>query len=81
MSGLDLRDAEALEKRDRVFVDVYEHDSDLEQLDDLKSGLKAHVVIDGYNKLVATPQGKELYQLKADPDDRHNISEDHPELM
>ncbi|WP_442512246.1 sulfatase-like hydrolase/transferase [Novipirellula sp. SH528] len=74
MSGLDLREPERLKDRNRVFVDVYEHDSDLDQLDDLQSGVKARVVIDGWDKLIARPDGNELYDLKSDPDDRHDLS-------
>ncbi|WP_407652731.1 sulfatase-like hydrolase/transferase [Aporhodopirellula aestuarii] len=78
MTGLDLRDPEALQERNRVFVDVYEHDSDLDQLEDLGSGLVARVVIDGWHKLIARPSGSELYHLKHDPDDRNDLSTQHP---
>jgi uncharacterized sulfatase len=81
MSGLDLRDPQALAKRDRIFVDIYKHDSDLDQLDDLDSGLNARVVIDGWEKLIACPDGKKLYDLKNDPDDRHNIAAQNPEKV
>ncbi|MFC7338782.1 sulfatase [Haloferula chungangensis] len=81
MSGLDLRETAALKKRDRVFVDVYEHDSDLDKLDDLKDGLVAHVVIDSWDKLTATLSGNELYDLKTDPDDRRNIAAKNPEKV
>ncbi|MFT5059492.1 MAG: arylsulfatase A-like enzyme, partial [Planctomycetota bacterium] len=47
MSGLDLRDPSSLAQRNRVFVDVYQHDSDLSLLEDPNSGLVAKVVIDG----------------------------------
>lgn len=78
MQGLDLRAPESLRDRNRVFVDVYEHDSDLDQLADLDSGLMARVVIDGWDKLIARPDGNELYDLKTDPDDRTNVAADHP---
>jgi uncharacterized sulfatase len=81
MSGLDLREPKELEKRNKVFVDVYEHDSDLEQLNNLDHGLKARVVIRGWDKLVSTPTGKELYQLKSDPDDQHNLSDKNQNLV
>ncbi|TWT81520.1 Arylsulfatase precursor [Planctomycetes bacterium CA13] len=74
MTGLDLRDPTQLKKRNRVFVDVYEHDSDLDQLDDLGSGLMARVVIDGWDKLIARPERDELYDLKTDPDDRNDLA-------
>ncbi|MGB0415197.1 MAG: sulfatase/phosphatase domain-containing protein, partial [Coraliomargarita sp.] len=81
MRGLDLRDPQALAKRDRVFVDVYQHDSNLDQLDDLDSGLDARVVIDGWDKLIARLDRKELYDLKTDPDDRRNIAAQNPEKV
>jgi arylsulfatase A-like enzyme len=74
MSGLDLRDPDSLRKRERVFVEVYEHDSNLDHLDDLNHGLLARVVISGWDKLILRPSGKELFDLKLDPDDRHDLS-------
>jgi arylsulfatase A-like enzyme len=74
MTGLDLRDPKALAKRNRIFVDVYEHDSNLDQLDDLVDGLVARVVIDGWDKLTARPECNELYNLKTDPDDRNDLA-------
>jgi len=81
MSGLDLRDPAALKKRDRIFVDVYDHDSKLDELDDLQSGLKAHIVIDGWDKLTSGRSSKELYDLKTDPDDRKNLAAENPEKV
>ncbi|EMI20216.1 sulfatase atsG [Rhodopirellula maiorica SM1] len=81
MTGLDLRDPKALQDRDRVFVDVYEHDSDLDRLEDLDDGLVARVVIDGWDKLIARPSGSELYDLKNDPDDRNDLSAKNPDKL
>jgi arylsulfatase A-like enzyme len=81
MSGLDLRDPAALTERGRVFVDVYSHDSDIDQLDDLDDGLKARVVIDGWDKLTARPGQKELYDLKNDPDDQTDLAAQNPEKV
>ena len=81
MHGLDLRDPKQLKKRNRVFVDVYEHDSNLDELDDLNSGLKARVVIDGWDKLIARPEKKELFDLKTDPDDRNDLSSQYPDKV
>ena len=81
MSGLDLRDPAALQQRDRVFVDVYAHNSDLDQLDDLDDGLKARVVIDGWDKLIARPDKNELYDLKNDPDDRTDLAAENAEKV
>ncbi|WP_136078309.1 sulfatase family protein [Pontiella desulfatans] len=81
MSGLDLRDPVALQKRDRIFVDVYDHNSNLEELENMENDLKAWVVVDGWDKLIAKPEGKELYNLKSDPDDRNNLAAKHPEKV
>lgn len=81
MTGLDLRQPQQLKDRDRVFVDVYEHDSDLDQLDDVDSGLKARVVIDGYDKLIAYPDRKSLFDLKTDPDDRKDLASQDPQKV
>jgi len=81
MKGLDLRNPEALKERDRIFVDVYDHDSHLDKLNNLKDGLKAWVVIDGWDKLVMRPSRKEFYNLKEDPDDRNDIASVNPEKV
>ncbi len=81
MRGLDLRQPEQLQERNQVFVDVYEHDSDIDQLDDLASGLKSRVLINGWDKLIASPKGNRLYNLQTDPDDRNNLAEKHPEKV
>ena len=81
MKGLDLRDSAALKNRNRVFVDVYEHDSDLDQLDDLQSGLKARVVIDGWDKLIASPESKQLFDLRSDLDDKRDLSSEREEKV
>jgi uncharacterized sulfatase len=81
MTGLDLRDPAPLKNRNRVFVDVYEHDSDLEQLGDLESGLMARVVIDGWDKLIASRKQKQLFDLKTDFDDRKDLSSNQKEKV
>lgn len=81
MKGLDLRDTAALKQRNRIFVDVYQHDSDLDKIDDLDDGLKARVVIDGWDKLTARPDTNELFDLKVDFDDRNNIASENPETV
>ena len=81
MSGLDLRSPQVLAKRDRIFVDVYEHDQDLDVIKDVNSNLTARVVIDGWDKLIARPSGKELYDLRQDPDDRTDISTQQPQKV
>ena len=79
MKGLDLRDTASLQKRNRVFVEAYEHDTDIDKLKDVDSGLTARVLISGWNKLTARPDGVELFDLKTDPDDRKDISAQHGE--
>lgn len=79
MEGLDLRDTQALQDRNRVFVEAYQHDSDVDQLDDMDHGLKARVVIQGWDKLTVKPGGNELFDLQTDPDDRVDLSAQHPE--
>ena len=81
MTGLDLRFPEQLKERDRIFVDVYEHDTDLDKRHDLDDGLKARVVIDGWDKLIALPTISEYYDLKNDPDDRTNLAANSPEKV
>ena len=78
MHGLDLRDPQALAKRDRIFVDVYKHDSNINQLDNLDDGLEARVVIDGWDKLIVRPGKTEFYDLKNDPDDRTDLAAQNP---
>jgi len=81
MHGLDLRDPAQLQERNRIFVDVYEHDSDLDRLEDLDSCLTARVVIDDWDKLTSRPAGNELYNLKDDPDDQTDLSSQDPEKV
>ncbi|WDI41046.1 sulfatase-like hydrolase/transferase [Bremerella sp. P1] len=81
MLGLDLREPSQLKTRNRIFVDVYDHDSDIDQLDDTNNGLVARVVIDGWNKLIARPGRSELYDLQVDADDRNDLSETYPDRV
>ncbi|MGJ8651324.1 MAG: sulfatase family protein [Opitutaceae bacterium] len=78
MSGLDLRDTKELQARNRIFVDVYAHDSDLDQLEDLDHGLTARVLIEGWEKLIKGPDGAELYNLKDDPTELKDLHEKFP---
>ncbi|MFT5470039.1 MAG: arylsulfatase A-like enzyme [Verrucomicrobiales bacterium] len=81
MTGLDLREVSALAKRNRVIVETYEHDSDLDQLGDLENGLVARVVIEGWDKFISWADRGELFDLKNDPDDRNDISAAHPQRV
>lgn len=55
-------------------MDVYDHDIDLEKLDDIDHGVKARVVIDGWDKLIQRPDRVELYDLKTDNNDETDLS-------
>lgn len=81
MSGLDLRDPEAIKARNRVFVDVYEHDIDLDRLNDPEHNLVARVVIQGWDKLIARPGRSEMYDLKEDPDEQNDLASQKPERL
>jgi uncharacterized sulfatase len=81
MSGLDLRKPEALAKRDRIFVDVYEVNIQVDAVRDMDSDVIARVVVDGWDKLIVRPNSQELYDLKNDPDDRTDISAQHPDKV
>ena len=81
MSGLDLRKPEALAERDRIFVDVYWDNIQIDALGDLDSDLIARVVVDGWDKLIERPDGLELYDLKNDPDDRTDLAKQNPEKV
>ncbi|GAB5405662.1 MAG: sulfatase [Aureliella sp.] len=74
MEGLDLRDTAALIDRNQVFVEAYLHDSDLDHLDDIDHGLKARVIIDGWDKLTVGKDGASLFDLKEDVDDRDDLA-------
>jgi len=81
MSGLDLREPEALAKRNRIFVDVYWDNIRVDALEDLDSDLIARVVVDGWDKLIVRTDSLELYDLKNDPDDRTNLAAQHPDKV
>jgi len=81
MQGLDLRDRAGLQERNRIFVEAYDHDSDLDRLDERDHGLKARVVITGWDKLIRFPDHAELYDLKADPHETDERSAHNPEKV
>ena len=78
MLGLDLRKPPSLAKRDRIFVDVYWDNIQVDALEDLNSDLIARVVVDGWDKLIARPDRNQLYDLKNDPDDRTDLAAQRP---
>jgi len=81
MSRLDLRDRGILQDRNRIFVEVYGHDSDLDMLNDINNGIQARVIIDGWDKLIWRPEYMELYDLKNDPDDQNDLREQNTEKV
>jgi arylsulfatase A-like enzyme len=81
MSGLDLRKPEALAKRNRVFVDLYEVNIRVDAVADVDSDLVARVVVDGWDKLIVQPDSLELYDLKNDPDDRTDLAAQRPDKV
>ncbi|MEM9369035.1 MAG: sulfatase-like hydrolase/transferase [Planctomycetota bacterium] len=78
MRGMDLRDTDALQSRNRVFVESYLHDSDLDFLKDPDHGLKSRVVIEGWDKLIVRPDRPELFDLETDTDDRVDLAAQDP---
>ena len=62
-------------------MDVYQHDSDLNQLENLESGLIARVVIDGWDKLIASTKKNQLFDLKMDLDDRNDLAASQKEKV
>ena len=60
---------------------IRDSDSDLDQLDDLQSGLKARVIIDGWDKLIASPESKQLFDLRSDLDDKRDLSSEREEKV
>jgi len=81
MSGLDLRKPDLLAKRGSIFVDNYDRDININEAHNLHSDILARVVVNGWYKLIVRPNKNELYDLKNDPDDRKNISAQHPEKV
>ncbi len=81
MSGLDLRNQEALAQRDRIFVDLYEVNVRVDAVEDMDSDLVARVVVDGWDKLIVRPDSHELYDLTNDPDDLIDFAAQQPEKV
>jgi arylsulfatase A-like enzyme len=97
LPGLDLmpviRDGKKLE-RDTLFGETFAHD--IADVEKPEASLIFRWVIEGNWKLLLTYDGKlgryasthprdekrpQLYDLKADPQENHNLAKDHPELV
>lgn len=89
LPGLNLTDCTAMKARKTVFVEAYTHDiADIE--DPAKSRI-ADVIIDGWWKLIVpgsakpdrpfsgAPQTPVLYDLKSDPLENKDVSNEHPD--
>ncbi|MFO8027119.1 MAG: sulfatase-like hydrolase/transferase [Opitutales bacterium] len=91
LPGLNLMDREAMKARGAIFVEAYTHD--MADLSNPAKSLFAHVVIDGWWKLLipgpvkpdrsfaTAPDGIELYNLKADPYEKKNVADEHPGVV
>ena len=89
LPGLDLTDRAAMKARRSVFVESYTHD--IADLNDPSKSRFADVVIDGWWKLIVPGSAKPskpystkpgatvLYDLKADPMEKTDVSAEHPE--
>ncbi|MEP2776544.1 MAG: sulfatase-like hydrolase/transferase [Luteolibacter sp.] len=91
LPGLNLLDRDAMKARDTVFVEAYTHD--IADLTDPSKSLIADVVINGWWKLIVpraarpdrpfsgVPETAVLYDLKADPLEKNEVSKEHPEIV
>lgn len=99
MTGIDLRDTEALNKRDVVFG--FDGNHDMFDVNDRTANMESRYIIQGDWKLLLhdpenyglpyagksaahpnNPDGKpELYNVKADPHEKKNLAEEHPEKV
>lgn len=91
LPGLDLLDRRAMTARESVFVESYTHD--IADLAEPAKSLVAQVVVNGWFKLLIPgqcqadrqfavgPQTIELFDLKADPLEMHNLAAEQPEVV
>jgi uncharacterized sulfatase len=85
LPGINLLDAMAVDARQKIFGEVFEHD--VQHLDRPADSLMYRWVISGDWKLILpnpirVPDGSvELYQLRSDPGEQHNVAGDNPETV
>jgi uncharacterized sulfatase len=85
LPGINLLDPAAVEARKAVFGEIFEHD--VQHLDRPADSLMYRWVIDGDWKLIIpnpirVPDGTvELYQLRSDPGEQHNLAGDQAEVV
>jgi arylsulfatase A-like enzyme len=82
MQGINVLDNKALSGRDAIFAENHKHD-----FSSIDSSLLHRIIIDRNWKLILPgpinlPEaGPELYDLRKDPFEWRNLSEDHPEKV
>ncbi|PXA04050.1 sulfatase [Coraliomargarita sinensis] len=91
LPGLNMMNRDAMQARDTVFVEAYNHD--IANLSNPAKSLFTQVVIHGWWKLLiptvvdpdrsfaTKPEGIELYNLKKDPYEKENLADQHPETV
>ena len=85
MQGINLLDEAAVQSRDQIFGEIYEHD--IADLEDPSASLKYRWTIKGPWKLILPyapnlPKDKpELYQVLEDPHENRDLAEQNPELV
>ncbi len=80
MTGINLLDSAALNKRTAVFSEHFTHD--LADITQPAESLVARVCIDGEWKLIAWQDGRnELFHLAVDPTEQHDLAQQQPERV
>ncbi|TWT55823.1 Arylsulfatase [Thalassoglobus neptunius] len=83
--GINLLDEKAVEARDVIFGEIFEHD--IRDMTDPVASLRYRWIIEGDWKLIVPHKpveedGKtELFNLADDPHEEHNLAKDNPELV